>query len=133
MSTALSAYLARFGGEEFSCGLYAEDDDLEVRLYSRETRPGFNAIGDGRYVRSVGADECEVIFYSLAVAQWRGLDCAICDEREGHVLLEYLGGIAPHAAGLGFDRVDRGVYRRWVPADELRALRRQSTFIKAPS
>lgn len=133
MTTPLSSYLARYDGEEFRCGLYATDDGLEVRLYSALPKFGFDEIGDGGYVQVVDADECDVIYYSMSVAQWRGLDCAICAERSDTVQLEYLGGLAPKAAEYGFDRIERGVYRRWVPTDEVRGRRMQSTFIKAPA
>ncbi|PRZ41773.1 hypothetical protein CLV47_108132 [Antricoccus suffuscus] len=132
MSAPLSAYVARYDGEEFRCGLYPSDDGLEVRLYSPTPRFGFDEIGDGTYVQPVDADECDVIYYSLALAQWRGLDCAICAERDDTVQVEYLGGLAPKAAEYGFDRIERGVYRRWVPAIEIRARRMHSTFIKSP-
>ena len=132
MSRPLSAYLARYDGEEFRCGLQVTDKGLGVRLYSQTPRFGFDEVGNGTYVQAVSADECDAVFYSTTVGQWRGLDCAISSELDDKVLVEYLGGLVPKAVEYGFDRVERGVYRRWVPMDEIRGRRMHSTFIKKP-
>ncbi|GAA3308832.1 hypothetical protein GCM10020219_011070 [Nonomuraea dietziae] len=41
----------------------------------------------------------------------------------GSCFWSILGGSAPEAAALGMERIERGVYRRWVPVAEVEICR----------
>jgi hypothetical protein len=45
------------------------------------------------------------------------------DEEDDLLLLEYTGGEVPVARSLQLERLDRGVYRAWVPRVEVQMLR----------
>jgi hypothetical protein len=73
--------------------------------------------------RRTAARDCAELAFVTTVCDWRGLPCVVLDEREGSLQVEYTGGRAPDARALGFDRVERGVHREWVPRAGVRGLR----------
>lgn len=116
------AYRARWGGAEYSAAPYPQPEQLFVRLYRSTPAAGFEEVGADRYVRQVPAADCEAILYVTTVCEWRGAPFQVHDERDDELLLEYLGGRVPVAQRLGLQRIERGVYRRWVPRADVQAL-----------
>ncbi|MFD1539850.1 hypothetical protein [Nonomuraea guangzhouensis] len=53
------------------------------------------------------------------------------DEKDGLLLLEYLGGSALTALELGLERIERGVYRLWVPRAEVTGIHEEAVPLDA--
>jgi hypothetical protein len=105
------------------------DGVLWMRLYGSAPADGFEKVAPGRFVRSVPAMECAAIWHVTTVCEWRGAPFLVHTARETELLIEYTGGDALHAVALGLERVERGVYRTWVKADEVAALREKTVMI----
>ena len=101
-------------------------DGVWLRLLSPTPLEGFHEAAPGRWVRPVPAAECEQVSYVATVCEWGGAPCTVLGDRDGELLIEYAGGLAPTAARLGLERVERGVYRRWVPREEVAELREEA-------
>lgn len=133
MSTAWFSYRARWHGVEYTCTPEQLADGLRVHLHAAEPKEGFQEVQPGRCVRVVQAAECDMVAHVIMVCQWRGEPCLVhaerSDERTEELLIEYTGGKVPRALDLGMERIERGVYRRWVPRDELRGLRESMTLL----
>lgn len=133
MSTNWFSYRARWRGTEYASSPELLADGLWVHLVSPQPLDGFEELDDGIHVRLVAAAECDVVAHVTTVCQWRGEPCLVQDERApDELLLEYTGGRVPRALALGFDRIERGVYRGWVPRAEVRGLRESTTLLVAP-
>lgn len=78
---------------------------------------------DGDRVAPAGGVPAEEVAFVTTVGEWRGQPCQVLGERGSALLVEYTGGRAPVGRGLGLDRVERGVYRGWVPRAGVRGLR----------
>ncbi|GAA4231733.1 hypothetical protein FHR32_004130 [Streptosporangium album] len=115
------SYRARWQGADYPASPEPSALETWVRLRREEPAEGFEEVEPGCHVRTVPAAECESVRFVTAVCRWRDADFHVHDEREdeGELLLEYLGGSAPEAVALGLERVERGVYRRWVPRAEV--------------
>ncbi len=119
------SWRARVGGEEHRAAPELRVDGWWVWLLSPRERPGFVAgPAAGEWVRELPLADCEVLVHLRRVGTWRGADCTVVDERGTELLLQHLG-TGEQARALGFEPVDRGVHRRWVPADEVRGLREE--------
>ncbi|WP_031157905.1 hypothetical protein [Streptosporangium roseum] len=116
-------YRARWQGAEYPAGLDQHPDRLWIRLRSPEPAEGFEEQAPGCHVRPVPVEDCQAVYSVTTVGEWRGATCQICDERDGELLVEYVGGLVPVALELGMERVERGVYRRWVPVHEVDGVR----------
>ncbi|GAA2664774.1 MULTISPECIES: hypothetical protein [Nonomuraea] len=116
------SYRARWHGADYPASPEASALEVWLRLRSDEPAEGFTEVEEGCHVMPVPATACEAVWYVTTVCRWRGVECHVHDEREGELLLEYLGGSAPEAAALGMERIERGVYRRWVPVAEVEDL-----------
>lgn len=121
------SYRARWRGAEYSASPDRQLDRLWIRLRSSEPAEGFEKVEPGCFVRPVPAEDCEVILFVTTVCEWWGAECQVHGERDGELLVEYIGGLMPVALELGMERVERGVYRRWVPRHEVRELRENAT------
>ena len=99
------AYRARRGGTERTVGIEAWDDQVEV-------------VGEDG-TRTPAAEWDEVAFVTT-VGEYRGHPCLVQDRRGYELLVEYTGGRADVARTLGMQRVERGVWRAWVPRAALR-------------
>jgi hypothetical protein len=77
---------------------------------------------DGDGVWAVGGERRPAVGVELVttVGEWRGEPCQVQEQRGYELLVEYTGGRAPVGRALGFDRVERGVWRGWVPRAGLR-------------
>ncbi|MFC4529494.1 hypothetical protein [Sphaerisporangium dianthi] len=113
------AYRARWRGVEYEAGPDPRPDGLWMRLRAPEPAAGFEPVAPGRFVRPVPAHECEAVVFVTTAGRWRGAPCQVHDERDGRLLVEYVGGLLPEALALGFERVERGVHRAWVPREEV--------------
>jgi hypothetical protein len=116
-------YRARWGDADYDASPELRSGRLWMRLRSAAPAPEFEEVRPGRYVRAVPADECAAVWFVSLVCRWRGAPFRVHDRRDGELLLEYTGGRVTVAQSLGLDRVERGVYRRWVSRDEVTELR----------
>ncbi|MFG1945203.1 hypothetical protein [Nonomuraea sp. NPDC048826] len=121
--TGRAYYRARWRGADYVASPEPHPLELWVRLRSAGPADGFEEVEPGCHVRAVPAAECEALHFVTVVCRWRGEPCHVHDERDGLVLLEYLGGSALTARELGMERIERGVYRLWVPRAEVDDLR----------
>ena len=128
-----AGHRARYRGTEYRCSPEPRPEGLWIRLRSETPAPGFEEVAPGCSVRVVPATECEVLLHAAMVCEWRGEPWTVRDERPGELLCEHTGGSGPAARALGAERVDRGVYQRWVPRDEVRALREELTVLSTPA
>ena len=129
MSTTWATHRARWRGQEYPVSLAATTEGTEVRLRAAVPEEGFTEVAEGVFVRSVAAAECDVVLSVSAVGSWRGHDVVVLDERDAQLLVEDTGGSWTAARGAGFDRVGRGVWRRWVGREEVRGLREDTTVL----
>ncbi|MGI5268813.1 hypothetical protein ACQEUU_06660 [Nonomuraea sp. CA-218870] len=124
-------YEARWRGADYPASPESRADGVWLRLRSRTPLEGFDEVAPGRWVLPVPAAECEQVTYVTTVCEWRGVPCVVLGDENGDengdLLVEYVGGLAPVAADLGFGRVERGVHRRPVPRDEVSGLREEIT------
>lgn len=116
-------YRARWHGAEYDASPELRFGRLWMRLRSVVPAPGFEEVRSDRHVRAVPADECEAAWFVTTVCRWRDAPFRVHDRRDDALLLEYTGGHVTVAQGLGLERVERGVHRRWVPRDEVAELR----------
>ncbi|MEU6711263.1 hypothetical protein ABZ897_07240 [Nonomuraea sp. NPDC046802] len=123
---SLHFYRARWQGADYVASPEPHSLELWVRLRSPEPADGFEEVEPGCHVRTVPAAECAALDFVTTVCDWRGERFQVHDERDGRLLLEYLGASALTAAELGLERVERGVYRIWVPRTEVNDLREHS-------
>lgn len=100
-----------------------------MRLRRSSPAAGFDRVVDGLYVRAVPAAECTAAMFVTTTGQWRGVQVQVHDERDDQFLVQYLGGSAPEARKLGFERIERGVHRGWVDQEEVRNLREDTTLL----
>ncbi|MFG6197059.1 hypothetical protein [Nonomuraea sp. JJY05] len=112
-------YRARWQGVDYVASPEPHSLELWIRLRSPEPADGFEEVEPGCHVRPVPVSECAALHFVTTVCTWRGERFHVHDERDGRLLLEYLGGSAPAAVELGLERVERGVYRLWVPRAEV--------------
>ncbi|TMR99698.1 hypothetical protein [Nonomuraea basaltis] len=112
-------YRARWRGMDYVASPEPHSLELWVRLRSPVPADGFDEIEPGCHVRTVPAAECAALHFVTTVCRWRGEQFHVHDERDGRLLLEYLGGSALAARELGMERIERGVYRLWVPREEV--------------
>ncbi|MEV0232513.1 hypothetical protein [Nonomuraea sp. NPDC050786] len=112
-------YRARWRDAEYVASPEPHSLELWIRLRSAEPADGFEEVEPGCHVRTVPASECAAVHFVTTVCGWRGELFHVHDERAGQLLLEYLGGSALTAAELGMERIERGVYRLWVPREEV--------------
>ncbi|GAA2299926.1 hypothetical protein GCM10010149_56130 [Nonomuraea roseoviolacea subsp. roseoviolacea] len=122
---SLHFYRARWRGAVYVAAPEPHSLELWIRLRSSEPVAGFEQVEPGCHVRTVPAAECDGLEFVSTVCRWRGERFDVHDERDGLLLLEYLGGSALTARALGLERVERGVYRLWVPAAEVTDLHEQ--------
>lgn len=115
----MNGYRAWWHGTPFE----AFPDGSRVRLYSDSGADGFELVRDGRYRLAVPAAEVERLEYVRLVAAWRGSPFLLRSQAGAWAELEYTGGNAATAVGLGCERVERGVYRVRVRTDELSDVR----------
>ncbi|MFC4010200.1 hypothetical protein ACFOY2_23435 [Nonomuraea purpurea] len=123
---SLHFYRARWQGADYVASPEPHSLELWVRLRRPEPADGFEEVEPGCHVRTVPAEECAALDFVTTVCDWRGERFQVHDERDGHLLLEYLGASALTATELGLERVERGVYRIWVPRTEANDLREHS-------
>lgn len=116
-------YRARWQGTDYAAAVDPEPERLLIRLHRSAAAEGFDEVEPGRYVRVVPAGECDALTFVTTVCEWRGAPFQVHDERDDDLLLEYTGGQVPVALRLGLQRIERGVYRAWVPRAEVSALR----------
>jgi hypothetical protein len=102
------------------------DDGLWLRLRAPAAAEGFEEVEPGRFVRAVPAAECEWAVFVTTVCEWRGEPFQVYGERDGDLLLEYVGGRVTVARRLGLERVERGVHRGRAPRHEVTALRQHA-------
>lgn len=124
--TSWHGYRARWNGEEYPVSPEPHALELWVRLRSETPRDGFEEVEPGCHVRTVPVEECESLHFVTVVCRWRDEPFQVHDERDGRLLLEYLGGSALKARDLGLDRVERGVWRAWVPRAEVTDMREEA-------
>ncbi|NUW32339.1 hypothetical protein HTZ77_12985 [Nonomuraea sp. SMC257] len=119
-------YRVRWRGAVYVAAPEPHSLELWVRLRSPEPVEGFEQVEPGCHVRTVPVTECDGLEFVSTVCRWRGERFDVHDERDGKLLLEYLGGSALTARELGLERVERGVYRLWVPASEVTGLHQEA-------
>lgn len=108
-------YYARWRGREYEVSPAGD----QVRVYSATAEDGFVQVRPGRYRRIVSAAEVEDLHYVRTTCTWRGEPFLVLAEHNSWLRLEYAGGRAPIARGLGLEEYDFGVYQGWVPATEV--------------
>lgn len=129
MGASWHSYRARWRGDEYEAGTDPRPDQLWMRLYASSPVAGFDEIEPGRHVHAVPAADCEVILYVTVVCEWRGAPFQVHAEADRDLLLEYTGGLLHVAQQLHLQRIERGVYRTWVPRAEVRAMREQAVVL----
>jgi hypothetical protein len=112
-----------WNGAEYQAAADARPDELCMRLYRAEPAEGFDEVEPGRFVRVVPVAECDSVGYVTTVCEWMQAPFQVHDEEDDLLLLEYTGGEVPVARSLQLERLDRGVYRAWVPRVEVQMLR----------
>jgi hypothetical protein len=112
-------YAARWRGREYE----ASPDGNDVRLYRPDRAEGFEEVRPGRFRRVVPAGEVDELVYIRTMCSWRGQPFIVLAEHEQWLRVEYTGGLAPVAAGLGLEEFDFGVYQGWAPRAEVRDVR----------
>ncbi|MDA0637958.1 hypothetical protein OUY22_31500 [Nonomuraea sp. MCN248] len=122
-------YEARWRGADYPASPESRAEGVWLRLRSRSPLEGFDEVAPGRWVRPVPAADCEQVTYITTVCEWRGVPCVVLGDEDGELLVEYVGGLTPVAADLGFGRIERGVHRRLVPRDEVSGLREEITLL----
>ncbi|MFI6290923.1 hypothetical protein ACIBEJ_05020 [Nonomuraea sp. NPDC050790] len=127
------AYRARWAGADHEAAPDLVSGALWMRLYAPAPAEGFDQVRPGRFVRAVPAAECSAIWHVTTVCEWRGAPFLVHAERESELLVEYTGGDARHAAALGLERVERGVYRAWVAREEVSALGEKAVEVLFPA
>lgn len=125
-----AGHRARWRGQEYPVALSGTLDGLEVRLRSASPDDGFDEVAAGVFVRAVAARECDVVLSVTTVGTWRGHAVVVLDDREDQLLVEDTDGSWTAARATGFDRVGRGVWRRWVPREDVRGLREDTTVLE---
>jgi hypothetical protein len=123
------SYRARWRGADYPASPEPSALETWVRLRRDEPAKGFEEVEPGCHVRTVPAAECESVHFVTTVCRWRDAEFHVHDEREGELLLEYLGGSSPEAVALGLERIERGVYRRWVPRVEIGELQERAVTL----
>ncbi|MEU4326094.1 hypothetical protein [Nonomuraea dietziae] len=121
-----SSYRVRWRGADYPASPESSGLELWLRLRREEPAEGFTEVEKGCHVKTVPATACEALWFVTTVCRWRGVEYLVHAQREGEVLLEYQGGSAPEAVALGLQRVERGVYRRWVPRAEVSELKERT-------
>jgi hypothetical protein len=116
-------YLARWRGAEHE----ASPDGSSVRLYRSTPAEGFTQVREGRHVQVLPVTELDSLSYVRTVCTWRGEPFIVLAEHDVWLRVEYTGGRAPVAHGLGLEEFDYGVYQGWVPAVEVSDLREHRT------
>lgn len=124
------SWRARHGGEEHPCSPHPGPEGLQVRLRSEVARPGWDEVAPGTWVLAVPAQEVEALLHVRTVGRWRGEDWLVVDDLGEDLLLEHLGGADPVARAAGATRVDRGVWHRRVPREEVRSVRESQTLVE---
>jgi hypothetical protein len=127
-----AGHRARWRGEEYPVALTGTLDGLEVRLRSAVPGEAFTEVAEGVFVHQVPARECDVVLSVRTVGTWRGHEVVVLDDRDDQLLVEDLDGSWTAARAAGFDRVARGVWRRWAPRVEVRGLREDTTVLERP-
>ncbi len=123
------SYRARWNGVEYDVAPDFDGEQLWMRLRRSAPGDGFEQVAPDCYVRPVLATECDQIMFVTTVCEWRREPCQVHDERDDELLLEYTGGRVPVAQQLGLERIERGVYRGWVPRDEVLGLRENTVLL----
>ncbi|GAA4967289.1 hypothetical protein HD597_003825 [Nonomuraea thailandensis] len=124
-------YRARWRGADYPASPEPHALELWVRLRSGEPLDGFEEVEPGCHVRTVPVTECDWLHVVTVVCRWRGEWFQVHGERDGLLLLEYLGGSVLTARELGLERVERGVWRAWAPRPEVTELREDVVPITA--
>ncbi|MGW0802393.1 hypothetical protein [Nonomuraea sp. NPDC002799] len=112
-------YRARWQGTDYPASPEPHSLELWIRLRSPEPVAGFDEVEPGCHVRVVPASECSALHFVTTECRWRGEPFQVHGERDGLLLVEHLGASAIKARELGLERVERGVYRLWVPRAEV--------------
>lgn len=128
--SAWAGHRARWRGEEYPVALAGTTEGIEVRLRSAAPADGFTEVAEGVFVRSVAARACDVVLSVRTVGTWRGHEVVVLDDRDDQLLVEDTAGSWTAARASGFDRVARGVWRRWVPRGDVRGLREDTTVLE---
>lgn len=129
MAVSWHSYRVRWHGDEYDAGADPRPDQLWMRLYVSSPAAGFDEIEPRRHVRVVPAMECELILYVTVVCEWRGAPFQVHGDKDHELLLEYTGGLVHVAQRLQLQRIERGVYRTWVPREEVRAMREHAVVL----
>ncbi|MFG1680119.1 hypothetical protein ACGFNP_08080 [Nonomuraea sp. NPDC049269] len=124
-------YRARWQGADYVASPEPHALELWVRLRSSEPADGFEEVEPDCHVRTVPVTECAALDFVAMVCQWRGERFHMHDEKDGLLLLEYLGGSALTALELGLERIERGVYRLWVPHTEVTGIHEEAVPLDA--
>ncbi len=119
------SYRARWRGAEYALAPDQEGDRLTLRLRRSAPTDGFDEVAAGVHVRPVPPGECTGAVFATMVGRWRGEPVQVHGERGDQLVVEYLGGRVPTARAVGFDRVERGVWRARVPRAEVADLSEQ--------
>lgn len=122
-------YRARWRGADYEASPEPHPLELWIRLRSPEPLEGFEEVEPGCHVRTVPAEECESVEFVTTVCRWRGEPFQVHAERDGRLLLEYVGGSANTARGLGLERIERGVHRIWASREEITHLSEHSESV----
>ncbi|TDD84761.1 hypothetical protein E1293_12335 [Actinomadura darangshiensis] len=108
-------FYAAWHGAEYE----ASPDGDSVRLYAARHADGFRQIAPERYVQVVPLADVDHLHYVTTHCTWRGEPFVVLGEHEGWLRVEYSGGKAPVAEGLGLELFDRGVYQAWASRHEV--------------
>lgn len=122
-------YRVRWHDEDYRAAVDPRPDALFIRLYRSTPADGFDKIRPDHYVRVVPTAGCTEIRYITTVCNWRGAPFQVHDERRNELLVEYVGGQVPIARQLGLPRVERGVYRAWIPRADVTGLRENAVAL----
>jgi len=112
-------YVGRWRDDEYE----VSPDGEEMRLYTSESKEGFDELTPARYRRIVPAEEVTDFAYVRTTCTWRGEPFIVLGEHDSWLRVEYTGGKAPVAAALRLEEFDFGVYQGWAPADEVTDVR----------
>jgi hypothetical protein len=116
----LGGRFARHHGRLYKSNATSGSDKVPLVAYGdTPPEPGFEQLKPGVWRKRVAREEVSELYEVEYRCTYRGLDCVAAREDDGRVELLYLAGNSYAAKDAGMEEIDHGVFRTWVPRNEL--------------
>lgn len=117
----LGGRFARYHGRLYKSNATSGSDKVPLLAYGDAApEPGFEPVKPGVWRKRVSRDEVSELYQVEYRCTYRGLDCvAAREDDDGRIELLYLIGNRYAAEDAGLEEIDHGVFRTWVPRNEL--------------